>query len=205
NILYVATEHDSVFAFDADTGAVLWQVSLLGQGEATSGRRDCDQVVPEIGITATPVIDRTSGPNGAVYVVAMSKNASGNYSQRLHALDAVTGTELFGGPKEIKASFPGTGDNSSGGRVIFDPKQYKERPGLLLLNGVVYTTWSSHCDIRPYTGWIIGYNKSTLAQAAVLNVTPNGSDGAIWIDRKSTRLNSSHGSISYAVFCLKKK
>src|SRR5207245_10732633 len=25
------------------------------------------------------------------------------------------------------------------------------------------------------------------------------------IDRKSTRLNSSHGSISYAVFCLKKK
>ena len=111
----------------------------------------------------------------------MSKNASGNYSQRLHALDAVTGTELFGGPKEIKASFPGTGDNSSGGRVIFDPKQYKERPGLLLLNGVVYTTWSSHCDIRPYTGWIIGYNKSTLAQAAVLNVTPNGSDGAIWM------------------------
>jgi len=181
NILYVATEHDIVYAFDADTGAVLWQVSLLSPGETTSDARNCDQVAPEIGVTATPVVDRTSGPNGAIYVVAMSKNASGSYFQRLHALDAVTGAELFGGPKEIQASFPGAGDNSSGGRVIFDPKQYKERPGLLLLNGVVYTSWSSHCDIRPYTGWIIGYNKSTLAQSSVLNVTANGSDGAIWM------------------------
>src|SRR3712207_7452392 len=27
----------------------------------------------------------------------------------------------------------------------------------------------------------------------------------VWVDRKSTRLNSSHANISYAVFCLKKK
>src|SRR5687768_18162559 len=32
-----------------------------------------------------------------------------------------------------------------------------------------------------------------------------GGNGAVQIDRKSTRLNSSHGYISYAVFCLKKK
>src|SRR3712207_8201401 len=31
------------------------------------------------------------------------------------------------------------------------------------------------------------------------------SDGASLADRKSTRLNSSHANISYAVFCLKKK
>ncbi len=81
----------------------------------------------------------------------------------------------------VAATYPGTGDNSSGGNVIFDPARYKERPGLLLLNGVVYTAWSSHCDARPYTGWIMGYAEQTLAQTNVLNVTPNGNEGAIWM------------------------
>jgi outer membrane protein assembly factor BamB len=124
NVLYVATEHDSVYAFDADTGTQLWKVSLLGSGEATSDVRGCDQVVPEIGITATPVIDRTAGANGVIYVVAMSKSGS-TYFQRLHALDVTTGAEVFGGPKNIQATFPGTGDNSSNGNVVFDPAQYE--------------------------------------------------------------------------------
>jgi hypothetical protein len=51
---------------------------------------------------------------------------------------------------------------------------------LLLLNGVIYTTWTSHCDIDPYTGWIISYNAQTLKQTGVLNITPNGEKGAIW-------------------------
>ncbi|MGA8310184.1 MAG: PQQ-binding-like beta-propeller repeat protein, partial [Terriglobales bacterium] len=110
NVLYVATEHDSVYAFDADSGTQLWKVSLLGSGETTSDARGCDQVVPEIGITATPVIDRTAGPNGIIYVVAMSKSGS-TYFQRLHALDVTTGAEVLGGPKNIQATFPGTGDN----------------------------------------------------------------------------------------------
>ncbi|HTS34496.1 MAG TPA: immunoglobulin domain-containing protein [Candidatus Solibacter sp.] len=181
DVLYVVTEHDSVYAFDADTGTILWQTSLLGAGETTSDARSCDQVSPEIGITSTPVIDRTRGAHGALYAIAMSKDSSGNYYQRLHALDIVTGAELFGGPKVVEATFPGTGDGSSGGNVIFDAKQYKERAGLLLLNGTVYTTWASHCDIRPYTGWIIGYDESSLLQTQVLNVTPNGNDGAIWM------------------------
>ena len=181
NVLIVPTEHDSVYAFDADSGTTLWQVSMLKSGESTSDDRNCSQVSPEIGVTSTPVIDRSSGPNGAVYVVAMSKDGSGNYHQRLHALDLALGTELFSGPVDIQASYPGTGDNSSGGNVVFDPAQYKERAALLLLNGVVYTSWASHCDIRPYTGWIIGYSESTLAQTNVLNVTPNGSNGAIWM------------------------
>jgi hypothetical protein len=65
--------------------------------------------------------------------------------------------------------------------VVFDPEQYAERSALLLLNGVIYTGWTSHCDIRPYTGWIIGYSESTLAQTSVLNVTPNGDAGSIWM------------------------
>jgi hypothetical protein len=180
NVLYVATEHGSVYAFDADAGTQLWKVSALAAGEITSDPRGCDQVTPEIGITATPVIDRSAGPHGVIYVVAMSKSGT-TYFQRLHALDVTTGAELFGGPKNISATFPGTGDNSSNGNVIFDPAQYKERAALLLLNGVVYTTWASHCDIRPYTGWIMGYNQTTLEQTSVFNAVPNGSAGAIWM------------------------
>src|SRR5271157_2429407 len=180
DVLIVATEHDSVFAFDAVDGALLWQASAVSAGETTSDNRGCSFITPEIGITSTPVIDRSSGPHGTVYVVAMSKDASGNYHQRLHALDLTTGSEEFGGPMEIQAQYPGTGANSSNGYVIFDPAQYMERPGLLLLNGVIYTAWSSHCDFPPYTGWLIGYDEHTLAQTTVLNITPNGSEGAIW-------------------------
>src|SRR5258708_36742963 len=104
----------------------------------------------------------------------MSKSATG-YHQRLDAVDLATGEEVTGSPVEIRASYPGTGPHNDGrGHVIFDPKAYKERPGLLLLNGIVYTAWSSHCDIAPYTSWIIGYDEKTLAQTTVLNLDPNG-------------------------------
>lgn len=186
NVLYVATENDSVYAFDADsvngtTSAYLWKVSLLGTGETPSDNRGCSQVTPQIGVTSTPVIDRSRGPHGAIYVVAMSKDANGNYYQRLHALDLTTGGELFGGPTAVQAKYPGTGDNSSGGNVVFDPKQYKERPGLLEIGTTIYTTWSSHCDARPYTSWVMSYNANTLAQTSVLNLVPNGSEGGIWM------------------------
>ena len=180
NVVFVATEHGSVYAFDADSGASLWQVSMLKSGETPSDNRGCGQVTPEIGVTATPVIDRTAGPHGTIYVVAMSKDGLGNYHQRLHALDLTNGADQFGGPVDIQATYPGHGDNGSNGNVIFDPKQYKSRPGLLLMNGVVYTSWSSHCDIRPYTGWAIGYDRLTRGQTSVFNFAPNGSEASIW-------------------------
>lgn len=181
NVVLVATENDSVYAFDADTGTDLWKTSVLGQGETPSDSLSCFQISPQIGITATPVIDRMRGPNGAMYVVAMSKDGSGHYIQRIHALDITTGAELFGGPTTITATFPGNGPNSSSGTLTFDPKQYAERQSLLLLNGNVYTGWTSHCDVAPYNGWVISYSASTLQQSSVLNVTPNGSAGAIWM------------------------
>jgi len=180
NVVFVASEHGTVYAFDADSGASLWQITTLGSGEKTSDNRGCSQVTPEIGVTSTPVIDLAAGPHGTIYLVAMSKDSTGKYHQRLHALDITTGAEEFGGPAEITARYPGTGDNSQGGYVIFDPGQYKERAALLLVHNTVYTTWASHCDFRPYTGWIMGYNETTLAQESVLNVTPNGNEGAIW-------------------------
>jgi hypothetical protein len=179
NVVYVVTENDSVYSYDADSGAALVHVSMLGTGETPSDERGCSQVKPQIGITSTPVIDRSAGPNGTVYLVAMSKNAAGDYFQRLHALDLITLAERPNSPVTIQATYPGTGNNSVG-TTSFEPGQYEERAGLLLVNGSVYTAWTSHCDQGPYNGWIIGYDKSTLTQSQVLNVTPNGADGAIW-------------------------
>jgi putative pyrroloquinoline-quinone-binding quinoprotein len=179
NALFVATEGDSVYAFDSDTGATLWHVNLLLPGESLSDNRGCVQVEPNIGITSTPVIDRTAGPSGALYVVAMSKDPSSAYHQRLHALDVTTGAELFHGPVEITATYPATAGGTSSS---FQPGQYVERAALLLSKGIVYTSWTSHCDIPPYSGWIMGYNQTTLAQTSVLNIGPNSSRGpAIWM------------------------
>jgi hypothetical protein len=181
NLVFAVSEHDSVYAFDADSGTQVWKTSILGANETTSGNHGCSQITPEIGITSTPVIDRTAGAHGTIFVVGMSQDAQGAYHQRLHALDVTTGAEISGSPTEISGSFPGTGAGSSGGKVIFDPGQYAERVGLLLLNGVIYMGWTSHCDFQPYTGWLMGYSETSLAQTSVLNLTPNGSEGSIWM------------------------
>ena len=177
NVVFAATEHDSVYAFDADTGALIWQRSLLAAGESTSSDQGCGQITPEIGITSTPVIDRSAGAHGAIYVVAMSKDAASNYHQRLHALDLTTGAELLGGATEIVAAYPG-----SGGSKSFNPGQHAERAALLLSNGTIYTSWTSHCDGPPYSGWIIAFAENSLAISGVLNVAANSNAGpAIWM------------------------
>ncbi len=177
NVVYAATERDSVYAFDADTqGEPLWQVNFLVNGAATvpNGDVGCSQITPEIGITSTPVIDAGTG---TIYVVAMTKE-SGNYVHRLHALDVATGAERSGSPVVIQATYPGTADGGS--TVGFQPRSYKQRPGLLLLNGIVYLAWSSHCDIGRYHGWLMGYDAQTLRQVTVYNNTPNGNQGSFW-------------------------
>ena len=175
NVVFVATEHDSVYAFDADTLATLWQTTVLSANETPSDKRNCEQVSPEIGITATPVIS-FDGNHGVLYLVAMSKDGDGNYFQRLHGLDVTSGAEISGSPVAIQAEFP-----NLQGATVFDPKQYKDRAALLLQDGTIYTTWASHCDEGPYTGWVIAYDAASLQQTSVLNVTPNGTDGAIWM------------------------
>ncbi|MGD0362749.1 MAG: pyrrolo-quinoline quinone [Bryobacteraceae bacterium] len=180
NLLIAATENDSLYALDADSGAQIWKVSLLPSGETPSDNRGCDQVTPQIGITSTPVIGLKSGTSeGEIFAVAMSKDSSGKYHQRLHRVSLTTGKALTTAV-EIVAKYPGTGEDSKGGYAYFNPAQYKERSGLLLLQGVVYLTWGSHCDFPPYTGWVIGYDATTLVQTSVIDVTPNGSEGAIW-------------------------
>jgi hypothetical protein len=173
NVLFVATENDTLYAFDADTGGTpLWTYSALQSGEtASDSDSGCGQVGPKVGITSTPVIDLTQGTNGTIYFVAMTKDSSAVYHDRLHALDLIAGTEQSSWPIEIAATYSA---------LTFVPSQYKERAALVIANGAIYTSWASNCDRGSYNGWIIGYNESTQAQS-VLNLTPHGTDGAIWM------------------------
>jgi hypothetical protein len=197
NVLYVATEHDSLYAIDADSGAVLWQKSFInpsaGITTVSSADASCGDLVPEIGITSTPVIDPTTN---TLYLVAKTKE-NGVYFQRLHAIDTVTNAEKFGGPIVIAATVNGTGDGSSGGKVSFDPLKEHTRPGLLLENGHVVIAWASHCDIGPYHGWVISYGASSLAKEAVFNTSPNGGLAGIWMSGDGLATDSS-GDLFFA-------
>jgi hypothetical protein len=181
NVVYVATQNDTVYAFDADEPAAsspLWQANLGTPVPSTDVDPACADITPQVGITSTPVIDTNSS---TIYVVAKTKNTTdSSYHFNIHALDLITGTEKFGGPTGITAQVPGTGVESVSGTVTLDPLQQFNRPGLLLLNGIVYVAFGSACETPPWHGWILGYSASTLQQVAVLNTTPNGSDGGIW-------------------------
>ena len=190
NVIYVATEADSVFAFDADSNAgananPLWRASLIDTAHgAASGATpvdavngiNCNALVPLVGVTSTPVIDPSTN---TMYVVAKSAE-NGSYVQRFHAIDITTGAEKSQGSAVISGSVPGTGDASSNGTLAFDPKMHLNRPGLLLLNGVVYVGFGSNCDTAPFHGWLFAYDAATSSLRAVFVSTPNGSDGAIW-------------------------
>jgi hypothetical protein len=180
NAIYVATEHDSVYAIDADMGAVLWSVSFINPSAGITSVPDsdvnCSDIPLEMGITGTPVIDAQSG---TLYVVALTKE-SGTWIQRLHALDITTGAEKFGGPIMIQAAVPGTGTDNVHGTVSFNALRENQRAALLLSNGVIYIGFGSHCDSPPYHGWVLAYDAGTLQQKGAYNTTSNAEKGGIW-------------------------
>ncbi len=184
NVIFAASSHNTVYAFDADaiTCVTFWSKPLLGTGESFLASSDVgtNDITPDIGIVGTPVIDSASK---TLYVVSKSKDSTSNYHQRLHALSLTDGSEKFSGPVDLTSSLtvPGTGDGSSGGNVPFNPLRLNQRPGLALVNGIVYAAWASHGDNGPYHGWVIGFDKSTLAIVSKFNSSPNGRQGGIWM------------------------
>lgn len=180
NVVYLATEHNSVYAYDADdpkAAAPLWQINLGPSCPYTDFyKTEWTDMNDEVGITSTPVIDLRSK---TIYVESKTKE-NGTYFQRLHALDLITGEEKPGSPVTITAQVKGTGLDSVNGVVSFNPFTQLQRPGLLLSNGVIYLAFGSHADTEPFHGWVIGYDPKTLKQVFVWNTTPNGSEGAIW-------------------------
>jgi outer membrane protein assembly factor BamB len=182
NVVYVATENDTVYAFDADRGALLWHDSLAnpaaGVTPVPSGDLQCPSITPQIGVTATPVIDPASGTLYAVAAFKVLGRHKARYVQRIFAIDVATGALKLGGPRTIRASVPGAGDG--GTAVTFNGKKELSRAALLLLDGVVYTAWTSHCDATPTHGWVIGYRADTLKRVAVFNTSPGGQLSTIW-------------------------
>ena len=183
DVLYVATENDSVYAVDAQSisgssATVLWKKSVLAAGESPATSLPCGNISPN-GITATPVIDRS---RNAIYVEAMSQNSVGNIIHRVHALDLTNGNELFGGPTTITATYRGTGGNSSGGVVTFLPQVQHDRAALLESGNVIYTAWSGlYGDCGAYSAWVIAFDAGTLKQSAAIDLVPNNSGGGMWM------------------------
>jgi PQQ enzyme repeat len=187
NVVYVATQHNSLYAFDADNGATLWAVSL---GPYQPTPQGCEQP-GDVGIIGTPVIDLSSK---TIYAVAATE-PSGTPQQELYALDITTGAERPSSPVIITASVPGTGFSSSGGIITFNGLYEFQRPALLLDNGVLYIGFASHCD-GAYDadghGWLFAYNASTLQQNGSFIVTPNGYGGGIWASGGGPVADGSH-------------
>ena len=197
NVVIIATENDSVYAYDADlNGAPLWKASMVdathgaGSGETalnTATTTGCEDTQPQVGITSTPVIDLTST---TIYVEAKSTDGL-NYFHRLHALDLLTGNEKTPGPVRIAGTVSGTGDGSSNGQLAFNDFHQHNRPGLLLLNGTTYIAYASHCDASPYHGWLFAYDTATFKQTSVYVTTPNGGLGGFWMSGAGVAADSS--------------
>jgi hypothetical protein len=185
--VFIATEHGTVAAWDADsaTARPLWSLSFAHPeaGITAVPARDvlCPFIKPEVGITCTPVIDAVSG---TIYVLARTREpgAAGapRYVQRLHAIDVHTGREQAGSPVEIGATVKGAGTGSNGGQLVFDPLRQNPRASLLLVRGRVVLCWASSCDVAPYHGWIMSFDAKTLAPAGVFVTSPDADDSGIW-------------------------
>ena len=209
NVLFVETENDTVYAFDANSagasGGLLWKTNLgpaavttiagvyTNQNFGTRYNGDAyTDIVPQVGITGTPVIDTNSD---TMYVSAFTGVVGGgvtNYFHTLHALNITTGQERSFSPVTVSASVAGTGVDSSGGKVTFNAKQENQRPALTLAGGIVYVCFASYADTDPFHGWVIGYNETNLVQLTnyVFNTTPNATtsefganagEGGIWM------------------------
>jgi len=184
NVVYVATEHDTVYAFDADgaAGAPFWSINFTKPSAGitsapSSGLPGGGAIAPEVGITSTPVID---GKVGSLYVVTETRE-NGKFVHKLHALDITNGNERANSPVAIQASVAGTGIGSSGGQITFQSLYELQRCALLLVNGTVYVAFASHHDLGPYHGWVLGYDAASLKQVVIWNDTPDGQGGGIWL------------------------
>jgi len=164
NVVFVATVANTVYAFDADRDVPpYWQRNLGTAGSVRQHPFWCLDILGNMGIIGTPVIDPATG---TLYLVALTYE-EGIFHQRLHALDLATGAERPNSPVEIAAD-------------DFDPLLENQRPALLLSHGNLYVGYSSHCDVGPYHGFLFRFDPATLKIRGVLETCPDGDGGSLW-------------------------
>jgi hypothetical protein len=157
NVLIVATGHDTVYAYDAQDYSILWQVSL-GKSQS-SGDVGCSDVVPEYGISSTPVIVRSAQNAATIYLVAATEPAHLSFHTQIHALDLGTGADVVA-PVEVAP----VGRIAGGDKIHFDPQNQWSRASLAYANGSIYVGIGSHCDNNAgnISGWMLRYDPNTL-------------------------------------------
>jgi hypothetical protein len=189
NVVVAATMRDSVYVYDADASPCVtyWHQTLIPAGETYGNNDDVgnDDIYPDIGILGTPVIDPATKN---IFVVTKTKTNATTYHQRIHSLSMATGAEASNGPVDITATNVTSSGNCEGGAtMVFDPLWENQRPGLALVNGVVYVAWASHGDTAVWHGWVVGFNTSNLGISAIWNDTKSavsgeaGCKGGIWM------------------------
>jgi chitodextrinase len=180
NVILVVSMRDTAYLFDADANPCVtyWSKTLIPAGETfvTASDVGTADIYQDIGILGTPVIDSSSN---TIYLVTKTKTTSGTpvFHQRLHALNILDGSERANSPVEINGSITVSGNCEGGSSVAFNPLTENQRPGLALVNGVVYIAWASHGDNDPYHGWVIGYRTSDLSMTGKFNSSPNIAEG----------------------------
>jgi hypothetical protein len=187
NLFFITTSKNNVYAFDADdlssAAPAVWVRNLCSS--VHSGV--CSETYSGfVGVTSTPVIDPLTQ---TIYVVARCSDGSGSRQDgaiSIYALNVATGGDRVM-PVLINATAPGT-------NVAFNFHCQRNRPGLLLQDGVVYAAFATfscdkgcgpkYGDPPPYHGWVLGYRESDLKQVAVFVTSPSnsglGGGAGIW-------------------------
>jgi hypothetical protein len=173
-VLLVATENNRVYGLDPKTGAEKWSRNLGPAFDATVPPASCDNINPTVGVTGTPVIDPDTG-TAYLFAKTYASGTSGDAAYEAHAIDVTTGDERPGFPVRI------TGPADNNAQTSFNPTLELQRPGLLLMDGVVYAGFGGHCDHEPYQGWVVGVSTAGAVRSRwVDRGGANQSGGGIW-------------------------
>ncbi|MFK0155085.1 choice-of-anchor D domain-containing protein [Streptomyces sp. NPDC090493] len=168
------TESNTVYGLDRTTGAIEWSKNYGASWPASA--IGCGDLTPNVGATATPVYDPATK---ALYFTTKVDDGTSTHRHPtwlMHAVDPSSGAELSGWPVTIQ------GSPSNDPSVSFDAYYEQQRPGLLLMDGVVYAGFGAHCDAWPYRGYVVGVSTTEHSITSMwASVTGASTGGAgIW-------------------------
>jgi outer membrane protein OmpA-like peptidoglycan-associated protein len=149
------TENDYAYGLNSTTGAIEWHHNFGPQADPLQ-QIGCADIGSSLGITGTPVIDPSTGI--AYFAAAKDSGVSGATQWFMEAVDVQTGLPAPNWPTN-GVPIQGSADNNS--NTVFEGEWQTQRPGLVLINGVIYAAFGSQCDYDNWEGWLVGVSEST--------------------------------------------